>query len=53
MKSEYDYVIKTLLIGDSGVGKSSIMNQFVEEQYSACSKWAKLCQFVPFWDMAF
>lgn len=31
MVFEYDYAIKTLLIGDSGVGKSSIMNQIVEE----------------------
>lgn len=31
---EYDYSIKTLIIGDSGVGKSSIMNQFVESKYN-------------------
>ena len=33
MIREYDYSIKVLLIGDSGVGKSSIMLQFVEEDY--------------------
>lgn len=33
MIREYDYSIKILLIGDSGVGKSSIMLQFVEEEY--------------------
>lgn len=32
--NEYDYAIKTLIIGDSGVGKSSIMNQFTESKYS-------------------
>lgn len=32
--NEHDYAIKTLIIGDSGVGKSSIMNQFVESKYS-------------------
>lgn len=34
MSVENNYKIKTLLIGDSGVGKSSIMNQFVEEKYT-------------------
>lgn len=29
----YDYVIKVLLIGSSGVGKSSISNQFVESKF--------------------
>lgn len=33
MIREYDYSIKILLIGDSGVGKSSIMLQFIEEEY--------------------
>jgi small GTP-binding protein len=34
MAYEYDYTIKTLIIGDSGVGKSSILNQFVDLKYS-------------------
>jgi small GTP-binding protein len=34
MSNYYDYTIKTLIVGDSGVGKSSIMDQFVEEKYS-------------------
>lgn len=34
MAYEYDYTIKTLIIGDSGVGKSSILNQFVDFKYS-------------------
>jgi len=33
MSCEYDYTIKTLLVGDSGVGKSSIMIQFVDQEY--------------------
>lgn len=34
MELKNNYGIKTLMIGDTGVGKSSIMNQFVEETYS-------------------
>lgn len=34
MGIECDYTIKTLLVGDSGVGKSSIMNQLIEENFS-------------------
>jgi Ras-related protein Rab-1A len=33
MSNYYDYTIKTLIIGDSGVGKSSIMNQFIEQKF--------------------
>ena len=33
MLCEYDYTIKTLLIGDTCVGKSSIMNQFIYQQF--------------------
>ena len=31
--SDYDYLFKLLLIGDSGVGKTTIMHRFVEEQH--------------------
>ncbi len=34
MTYEYEYTIRTLIIGDSGVGKSSILNQYVEDKYS-------------------
>lgn len=34
MSWDYDYTIKILLVGDSGVGKSSIMIQFVDLEYS-------------------
>ena len=33
MIRNYDYLIKTLLIGDSHVGKSSIILQYIEEKY--------------------
>lgn len=32
--SEYDHVLKVLLIGDSGVGKTALLAQFVDEVYS-------------------
>lgn len=32
--NEYDYLFKLLLIGDSGVGKSSILIRFTDDSYS-------------------
>jgi len=34
MNFDYDYLFKIVLIGDSGVGKSSLMLRFGEDQYS-------------------
>lgn len=31
--SEYDHLFKLLLIGDSGVGKSSILLRFTEDDF--------------------
>ncbi|CBK20449.2 uncharacterized protein [Blastocystis hominis] len=36
MNSEYDYLFKLLLIGDSGVGKSCLLLRFADDQYSDC-----------------
>lgn len=33
--SKYDYLFKLLIIGDSGVGKSSILTRFTENDYSS------------------
>jgi len=34
MSETYDYLIKTVIVGDSGIGKSSIMIRFAEDKYN-------------------
>jgi hypothetical protein len=32
--AEYDYILKILLIGDSGVGKSCLLSRYTDDQFS-------------------
>jgi Ras-related protein Rab-11A len=32
-KTRYDYIFKLVVVGDSGVGKSSMVNQFCHESF--------------------
>lgn len=36
-KKDYDYLFKIVLIGDTGVGKSSILLRFIENSFSESS----------------
>ena len=38
MNSEYDYLFKLLLIGDSGVGKSNLLSRFTRNEFHLDSK---------------
>lgn len=36
--SEYDYLFKMIMLGDSGVGKSNILSRFTKNEFSFDSK---------------
>ncbi|KAF3199302.1 Ras-related protein Rab-11B [Orbilia oligospora] len=38
MSDDYDFLFKVVLIGDSGVGKSNILNRFARNEFNADSK---------------
>ena len=38
MDSEYDLIVKIVLVGDSGVGKSNILSRFTVDQFNVSSK---------------
>lgn len=35
---EYDYLVKIVLIGDSGVGKSSLLSRFTKNEFNVNNK---------------
>jgi GTPase SAR1 family protein len=37
MKSPYDYLIKIILVGDTGVGKTSFLLRFTEQLFDNAS----------------
>ncbi|PRP80437.1 Rab GTPase [Planoprotostelium fungivorum] len=46
--TEYDYIVKILLIGDSGTGKTALLRRFVEDafsqQYTTTIGWVSSCE---------
>ena len=35
---EYDYLVKIVLIGDSGVGKSNLLSRFTKDEFTVDTK---------------
>lgn len=48
MAKEYDYLLKVLLVGDSDVGKTEILNSFETEDSEGDLKKTKSCEKVKF-----
>ena len=47
MASRKKVLLKVIILGDSGVGKTSLMNQYVNKRFSSQYKvlWEKPCKF--------
>lgn len=38
LKEKFDYLFKIIIIGDTGVGKSCLLNRYLENKFNALTK---------------